>query len=355
VSLRRPAGVMTKKDRLERTRRLEPVDRPPFVPAVYEHKAALIGQTPSAVARDGRLLVAALRREAEIYGPDVLTVGIDVYNVEAEALGAPVRYFDETNDVPAVSAPVLRELAEIARLSPPDPERDGRMPLFLAAAEEVVGGMGRELVVRGAVTGPFSLACALAGDENMLIGSLENPGAVREILAFAARVATAYGTAFLRRGAEVILFDSKANPAVASPRVFRELIFPAYRDIVMPGLKAAGARLLPLIIGGDTTPVLKELIETGATQLLCDAGADIRRFRDACRAARLAVRVSVDARLVHRGTEPEIRDAALGLLKAAGREPGLLFGCGVVAYDTPPAHVLALKRALDDFSGGRDG
>lgn len=344
---------MTNKERLERTGRLEPVDRPPFVPAVYEHKAALVGRTPSAVARDGRLLFASLRREAEIYGPDVLTVGIDVYNVEAEALGAPVRYFDETNDVPSVSAPVLKGLADVARLALPDPERDGRMPLFLAAAEDTVAGMGRESVVRGAVTGPFSLACALAGDENLLVGSLENPGAVREILVFAARVATAYGTAFLRRGAEVVLFDSKASPAVASPRVFRELILPAYRDIVMPGLKAAGAGWLPLIIGGDTTPVLEELVKTGATQLLCDAGADIRRFRDACREARLAVRVSVDARLVHRGTEPEIRDAALRLLKAAGREPGLLFGCGVVAYDTPPGHVLALKRALEDFSAGR--
>ncbi len=343
---------MTKKERLERTARREPVDRPPFVPAVYEHKAALIGRTPSAAARDGRLLAAALRREAEIYDPDVLTVGIDVYNVEAEALGATVRYFEDSNDVPAVCAPAVREIAGIARLRAPNPERDGRMPLFLAAAGDLVGEMGRDMVIRGAATGPFSLACALAGDENILIGALENPRAVGEALAFAAGVTAAYAAAFLRRGAGVVLFDSKASPSVASPRVFRELVLPAYRDIVMPRLKAAGARMIPLIIGGDTTPVLKELVETGAGQLLCDAGADVRRFRDACRGARLAVRVSVDARLVHRGPEEEIREAALRLLGIAGPEPGLLFGCGVVAYDTPPAHVLALKRALDDFSGG---
>lgn len=343
---------MTKKDRLERTGRLEPVDRPPFVPAVYEHKAALIGRTPSAASRDGGLLRAALRREAEIYDPDVLTVGIDVYNVEAEALGATVRYFEDSNDVPAVEAPAVREIGAIARLAPPDPEYCGRMPLFLAAAADLAGESGRDMVVRGAVTGPFSLACALAGDETILIGALENPLAVREALAFAAGVAVAYGAAFLRRGAGVVLFDSKANPAVASPRVFRELILPVYRDIVMPRLKAAGARTVPLIIGGDTTPVLKELVQTGAGQLLCDAGADVRLFRDACRAAGRAVRVSVDARLVHRGPDTEIREAALRLLRLAGREPGLLFGCGVVAHDTPPSHVLALRRALEEESGG---
>lgn len=343
---------MKRSERLERTGRLEPVDRPPFVPAVYEHKAALVGRTPSAVARDGRLLAAALGREAEIYAPDALTVGIDVYNVEAEALGAEVRYFDASNDVPAVSAPVATDLAGLARLRPPDPERDGRMPLFLAAAADLAREKRGEMAVRGAVTGPFSLACALAGDETILVGALENPAAVRQALTFAARVSTAFGRAFLRRGAGVVLFDSKATPAVASPRVFRELILPVYRDLVMPQLKAAGARTVPLIIGGDTAPVLKELVQTGAGQLLCDAGADVRLFRDACRAARLAVRVSVDARLVHRGPEPEIRKAALRLLRTAGREPGLLFGCGVVAYDTPPAHVLALRRALEDFSGG---
>ena len=80
----------------------QPVDRPPFVPAIYEHKAALIGVTPSAMSRNAELLEHALSRELDLYEPDALTVGCDVYNIEAEAAGARVR-FPETNDVPSIA------------------------------------------------------------------------------------------------------------------------------------------------------------------------------------------------------------------------------------------------------------
>jgi uroporphyrinogen decarboxylase len=105
-----------------------------------------------------------------------------------------------------------------------------------------------------------------------------------------------------------------------------------------------------LIIGGDTTLVLEDLLRTGATQLLCDAGADLETFKKRCREERRPFRVSVDARLVHRGRADEVRSEALRLLGATAGQPGLFFGCGVVAYDTDPANVLALRAALDEFS-----
>jgi uroporphyrinogen decarboxylase len=341
---------MTKHERFERTSRLQPVDRPPFVPAVYEHKAALVGRTPSDVARDPDLLLAALRRELALYDPDILTVGVDVYNVEAEALGCEVRFFEAGPDVPAVAGPLLRSIRDARGLEPPDPERSGRMPLFVEVAAQLVESAGADMPVRGAVTGPFSLASALAGTAELLVAALDEPAEVRDLLALCGRISVAYGRAFLRRGAGVALFDSKASPSASSPRLFRELVLPVYRDVVMPGLRAAGARHIPLIIGGDTTPIVDDLIATGATQLLCDWGADLEVFTRRCLAAGRALRASVDARLVHHGDEARIREAARGLLARAGRHPGFFFGCGVVAYDTPASHVLALREALDEFA-----
>ena len=91
---------MTKRERVERVYRLEPPDRIPFVPAIYEHKARLIGRTPSEICRNAELLREALGRELAVYDPDMLVVGVDVYNVEAEALGCPVRYFDDSSAAP---------------------------------------------------------------------------------------------------------------------------------------------------------------------------------------------------------------------------------------------------------------
>lgn len=341
---------MTKRERVERTWARQPVDKVPFVPAVYEHKARLIGRSPSEVCRSLDLLLEALEKELEVYDPDVLTVGVDVYNVEAEAIGCEVRYFGASPDVPAVAGPVITGPGDLGRLRPPDPDRDGRMPLFVEAAARLQRKVGIDMVIRGALTGPFSLACALAGTEEVLVATLEDPGFVRRLLAFAAQVALDLGSAFLAKGVEPVLFDSKASPGAASPRVFREFVLPVYRDIVMPGLRRAGAKGLPLIIGGDTTPILEELLATGAGQLLCDAGADLALFARRCREEGRALRASVDARLVHTGRPGKIREEARGLLHRMAGQPGFLIGCGVVAYDCDPRNVLALRQARDEFA-----
>jgi hypothetical protein len=51
---------------------MRPADRIPFVPAIYEHKAALIGQSPSDVCRNPEHLYAGLMKELEIYDPTCL-------------------------------------------------------------------------------------------------------------------------------------------------------------------------------------------------------------------------------------------------------------------------------------------
>jgi uroporphyrinogen-III decarboxylase len=82
---------VTKRQRVEAVYALQRADRNPFVPAIYEHKGALIGKSPSEICRNGELLYAGLLRELEVYDADMLVIGIDVYNVEAEALGCRIR------------------------------------------------------------------------------------------------------------------------------------------------------------------------------------------------------------------------------------------------------------------------
>jgi len=337
---------LTKRERVERVYRLEQADRIPFVPAIYEHKARLIGRRPSEICRNGDLLRAALERELEVYDPDMLVVGVDVYNVEAEALGCQVRYFEDSAAVPAITRPLLEGPAELSRLRVPNPETDGRMPLYLEAAQSAEHDHGAETIIRGAVSGPYSLASELLGPEKLAMAAVEEPAFTRKLLEFAGQVTAGYGAAFLRRGAEVILFDSRAAPPLLSPRLFRELLVPVYRDRVIPELKAAGARYLPLIIGGDTTRILDALLETGATQLLCDAPADLGAFRRGCAAAGVPFRANVDARLIHRGPVEAIRAEAFRVAGQCRDYPGFLLGCGIVAYDCPPEHVLALREAL---------
>src|SRR5512136_1147961 len=118
---------MTKRERVQTVYGMQKADRVPFVPAIYEHKGALVGKSPSEICRNAEYLYSGLMRELEVYDPDMLVIGIDVYNVEAEALGCKVVYFDNSNDVPGIAEPIIDGPAALSKLGVPDPERDGRM------------------------------------------------------------------------------------------------------------------------------------------------------------------------------------------------------------------------------------
>jgi len=343
---------MTKRQRVEAVYALERADRIPFVPAIYEHKAALVGASPSRVCRDADLLYQALLRELETYDPDMLVIGIDVYNVEAEALGCKVVYFENSNDVPGIVEPIIDSPAGLSKLGVPDPESAARMPVYLEVAKRLYREIGQDIIVRGAVTGPYSMAAELIGAEKFVLLTMDDPGFAHQVMEFCAKVTVEFGKAFLRRGVEPIMFDSRATPTLASPRVVKQLLMPVYRDYVLPELKAAGGRYLPLIIGGNTTSIIDDLIATGATQFLSDRPANLKKWCEKALAARVPVRANVDAVLVNRGPESAIRRQAMEILRDCHAHPGFLLGCGVVAYDGKKEHVLAIKQCLDEVAAG---
>jgi len=344
---------MTKRERVEAAYAFKPLDRIPFVPAIYEHKAALIGKSPSQICRNADLLYSGLVKELELYDPDLLVIGIDVYNVEAEALGCKVVYFDDSNDCPGIVAPIMDSPSSLDKLRLADPESDGRMPLYLEVAERMQAEVGDSMIVRGAVTGPYSMASELIGSETFVLLTMDDPTFARRLLDFCAQMTVEFGKAFLRRGVEPILFDSRATPAMASPRVFRSIIEPVYREFIFPELKAAGGRFMPLIVGGNTTPIIDSLITTGATQFLCDPPSDLAKWCQKSLAARLPVRANVDALLMNRGPVSAIRRKAVEMLRAFHSHPGFMLGCGVVAYDGNPDAVNAIRHALDDLAANR--
>lgn len=322
-------------------------DRIPFCPAIYEHKGFLIGKTPSEICRSSDLLVEGLLAEYERYRPDFLTVGIDVYNVEAEALGCKIVYFDDSPDVPGVEDYPIKQLSDIDNLRIPDPTTDGRMPLYLKAAKQLHDQLGHEIKIRGAITGPFSLASELIGAENFIVLTMQNPQYTVKLMEFTARVAAEFGKAFINLGIDPIIFDSRAMPPLCSPQIFNEVVSKVYKRILMPELKKSGAQQIPLIIGGDTTPILDAIIDTDTTQILCDFEGDIELFKKRALENRLPMRVNVDPRLLHLGPIDRIQDFTMNILNKCWDHPGFILGTGVAAYDCPPENIDAVRECLD--------
>lgn len=341
-----PPGL-TPRQRIDRLLQGKSVDRVPFCPAVYEHKAALIDVRPSEMCRDVGLFERAIVREVEVYDPDMLVVGCDVYNVEAEAAGCAVLYPDSTG-VPAVRTRALEPGDDVSTLRAPDPSKDGRMPLHLEVGRRIRERFGRDRIVRGALTAPFSMAAELAGPEALLMAMIDRPAWVSELLRFTAEVGKSYGRAFAAAGLGVILFDSHASPPMTNPEIYRKIILPPTAEVIRYFRHDLEIPLVPYIMGGDTGVLLEDIVRTGTNNILCDYRADLSVFVDKLKDEPILLRANISPAFLEAQPVEAIRSKVLDVLTVGRRHPRLLMGTGILPYDIPPEKALAVREALEE-------
>jgi uroporphyrinogen decarboxylase len=326
---------------------------PLFLPAIYEHKAAFIGSTPSAIARSADLLTQAMLAEFETLGADGLVVGVDVYNLEAEAVGCQVTFY-EGNDtsIPGISPGnhILHVGDDLAGAKLPHPLTDGRMPVNIEAARRVRAAVGGDVWVRGAVSGPFSLAISLIGAEALFLACIDQPEWVHAALDYAGRIIQEFAKGYLDAGVELIMFDSQASPELLSPAMYEEFVLPVTTRLA-EWAAARGVRDMPLIIGGNTTDIAELQIRTGCNNLLCDFKGDFAVWAEACRGAKRALRRNLSPRLIETGTPEEIHETARRALEEGRDLPGFIMGTAVIPFGTPTENILAVKAACRANAG----
>lgn len=323
---------------------------PLFLPAIYEHKAAFIGSTPSAISRDADLLTRALLAEFEAVGPDALAVGVDVYNLEAETVGCEVSFYEgDDTSIPGIKPGnhVIKVGDDLSNAPLPNPLKDGRMPVNITAAANLRRELGDDYWIRGAISGPFSLAISLVGAEDLFLACLDEPEWVEQVLAYSGRMIKTFSQAYIDVGAELIIFDSQASPELLSPVMYEEIVLPVTQDLVA-WAAAQGVRDVPLIIGGNTTPIADTLVQSGANNLLCDFTADFDEWAAICQTHGRAFRRNISPRLIETATPDAVYEVALREI-ARGRDiPGFIIGTAVVPFGSPTANLLAIKQACID-------
>ncbi|HYD84940.1 MAG TPA: uroporphyrinogen decarboxylase family protein [Opitutus sp.] len=323
---------------------------PLFLPAIYEHKAWFIGSTPSAISRDANLLTRAMLAEFEAIGPDALAIGVDVYNLEAEAVGCTVTFYDGADtSIPGIKPGnhIVHVGDDLSNARLPNPLKDGRMPVNLAAARAVRAAVGDNYWLRGAVSGPFSLAISLVGAEALFVASLDEPEWVHSVLAYAGRIIKEFSKAYIDAGVELIVFDSQASPELLSPAMYEEFVLPVTTEFTA-WAATQGVRDVPLIIGGNTTPIAEIQTRTGANNLLCDFTADFDEWSAICRSAGRSMRRNISPRLIETSTPDEIYAVARREVERGRDIPGFIMGTAVIPFGTPTENVLAVKRACLD-------
>lgn len=317
----------------------------PFTPAVYEHAARFVGRSPWDVSRDADLMFAGHRLAYLEYRHQVIAVGIDIYNLEAEAYGAAIEPCGD-DAIPAIRQPLLPTLDEGLALKPFDPQRDGRIAMVL--------GVGRRLKrefpeadVRIPVAGPFSIAFNLRGINNLCEDVALRPEATAKFLWQLAENQTALCRAVAAAGLDIAFFESAAAPPILSPRQFREVELPALKRILQLAAESLGHRV-PCIMGGNTYLILADLLSTGTNYLVCNVETNQAAFVESvCRThPQVKIRVNLDPGVVACREPERIYRGIDRVLEIVAGRSNCVMGTGALPYETPLENLRLIKDYL---------
>ena len=314
-----------------------------FTPAVYEHAARFTGRTPWEVSRDPELLFEGHRAAFLAYRHQPVVVGIDIYNLEAEAYGARVEVPGD-GGIPAIREPLVSTLDEALNIEPFDPARDGRIAMVI----EVGRRLAKELPdadVRIPVAGPFSIAFNLRGISQLCEDAALRPDDVSRLLMRLAENQAVFSRAVIRAGLDVAFFESAAAPPLLSPRQFHEVELPALRRILETTASIAG-HPVPCIMGGNTYLILDDLLATGTGFVVCNVETNQAAFveRVAATHPHVRVRINMDPRIVACSDTPAIYREIDRIVGIAGGRPNCLMGTGCLPLETPPDNVRLIQK-----------
>jgi len=311
-------------------------------PSVYEHAAALIGLSPWEVSRAGNLIYEAHAEAYRTYRHTPIMPGIDIYNLEAEAYGGVIDR-PVGNGIPSIIQPIFSEAKQLLDLPPLDPARDGRLPVMIEVARRLAETFP-ESDIRVPVSGPFSIASSLLGFDTLLYEVAVNSDSVAAALMHLVEGQIAFARGIKSAGVDVAFFESAACPPMLSPGLFREIEFPAL-EAIMYGIGQVVGHPIPCIIGGDTTPIVEAMLETGTGYLACPFETDQKAFMaKVWNRTDVRIRVNCDLRIIAAGTWEEIKAEADRVIELCRGRENVCLGTGALPYETRPENVLRVME-----------
>ncbi|MBJ6802285.1 uroporphyrinogen decarboxylase family protein [Geomonas propionica] len=340
------AETMSSKERTVAALTGKPFDRIPVNLLISDHAARVIGVTVGEYNNSARLLakgqIAAWRR----YGADNVNTGPGLTGV-AEAIGSKVAFPDST---PYIAENVVVHESVLDTLRIPDPERDGRLPLFLEAATLVLKEIGDRVPLGMTCAGPFTTAAGIRGTEPFLRDLRKNPAFAHRLLQHSTASIIRFAKAALERGARIGLADPTASGTMISSALFKEFALPYLKEVCTAIKQECGAAP-SLHICGNTTKIWQEMTDTGASVLSLDDAVDLAEAKHQV-GERVALLGNIrPTAAMYLGTPDDVtRNARECLAKGWDNPKGYILGLGCgLPIDTPPANIDALVAAARTY------
>lgn len=106
----------------------------------------------------------------------------DVYDIECEANGGDMSWFDELSPAINNTRPLIKTEKDLANLTPPNPEKDGRMPFVRDVLQLFHEKTGRQPTIR--FCGPLTCVSQYMQFEQMILKMNEDPEFVHKVFRY---------------------------------------------------------------------------------------------------------------------------------------------------------------------------
>jgi uroporphyrinogen decarboxylase len=176
-------------------------------------------------------------------------------------------YFPE-DDAPQVETTFIQTKEDLKKLKPLEPEKDGRLPVYLEAVKRCVDAIGDEVFIVPVIGSPFTTSAALRGTEVFIKELYTDPELVHILMKVATQSVKNLIDAYVKAGGVPVTVEPVATGSMISDKHFREFVLPYLKEVYaqihshrLPGV---------LHICGKTKKVIKSMAESGADILSID-------------------------------------------------------------------------------------
>jgi len=335
---------LNSKERVLKALAFEKPDRVPLVPFVITFAAKYAGFRFIDYATNSSVIAESQITTARRFKLDAVYVDSDPV-VEIEAMGAKVEYSEDES--PTASTPAVRSPHDVKLLRVPDPEKDGRLPVWLDAIRILKDRVGEERALFANVNGPFQAAAQLLGITETAKCMLRNPGLLLDLLDITTQTVIEFMKAEVRAGVDAVLLgDAMSSTNLISPDAFTQFSFPYIREVIR---RAEERAPFILHICGDATRIIDKMIATGARYLELDSAVDLTQVRRRYGNS-VGIIGNVSPMLILSGSPEAVEADCRRAIEAAGKEGAYMLGSGCeVPKNTPHRNLDAMARAAEEF------
>jgi len=343
---------MTGLERCLKTLNHEIPDRIPVLPQ-DSHVAAYLGGVDFidwAYDPDKRAKASIEQRERFDFDGTILCGETTIL---AEAAGAEVVFSKE--QCPRWKAGCIDDYRQLDDMRIVDPQKDGRLSVWVDTCRQVAEAIGKEYFVVGrADQGAFSMASMLRGMTEFmmdLVMAEEDPELkeqIHRLLRYCNDCQFAFVKAMKAAGAHMVTTgDSIAGPSVCSPDFYYEYCLPYETDMV----KRCNEIGIPFSVHicGNAEAILDRWMEAKMAMIEIDHKTDFSVARKATRGI-CTILGNIDTTMMFLEGYDAVFEAARQVIELNKPDAELILSSGcLLSSQTPPENLQALSDAAREF------